>query len=90
MDHIVESNHNATKHILGIVKNKNKSDNPEIVKLSEEQKQLNVEINSNVSPTRRMELRKLSEKLTLLHAKLNEEKTTEIREEVEEIKKKQK
>ena len=49
-------------HILGIVKSKKKSDNQEIVNLSE--KQLNVEINSSVSLARRIELQKLrSEKV---------------------------
>ena len=89
-DHIVKANHEAAKQVLGKKTNKTKGSNPEIRELSEQQKELNTKINSNIPAEKRIELRKERSKiLTEIHGKLEQERTAQIREEIEDLERNQ-
>ena len=86
---LTEICHEATKRTVDEIKPKQKSNNPEIVSLSNEQKELNAKINSNIPDEKRQALRReRNQKLHRIRDLLEKEKAEKILERVTEIEEK--
>ena len=89
-DSLVELNHKTSIEVLGKMNNTKKSANPEIIKLSREQKNINAKINASKNNHQCTILRKeRNQKLTKIHNLLKMEEAEKIMKDVEKIVKKQ-
>ena len=87
-NNIVNANKVAAKNILGYRERKAKSDNTEIIRLSNEQKELNNKLNTETDQQKREEIRKSrNSKLNEIHQLKAEENNKKIIEQIEEIEK---
>ena len=85
-DFIVTECHKTSKEVLGVKKKGKRSNNPEIKRLSDEQKELNIKINSNIDTTTRNETRKIRNRIQQeIRAKIKMEETQTILDAVTEI-----
>ena len=84
-DNITKEIHKTSKEIIGEKKRKHYSVNPTVIKLSEEQRQLHIEMNNNGSIMCRDLRRKRNNKLKEIHQILEHEKHNKVIEQANNI-----